>query len=78
MKFWIAVEEASTCEVDDFGEAEEKDVFYLMEGYKVDLCHPEHVRVPHTEDGHRVVYDGVIYRGGFGYDLLVTRKYQEM
>ena len=78
MKFWIAVEEASTCEVDDFGEVEEKDVLYLMDGYKVDLCHPEHVRVRDTEDGNRVVYDGMVYRGGFGYSLWVTRKYLEM
>ena len=78
MKFWIAVEDSSTCEVDEFGEVEEKDVFYLMEGYKVDLCHPEHARVRDTEDGNRVVYDGVIYKGGFGYNLWVTHKYIEM
>ena len=78
MKYWIAVEEASTSQVDEFGEADAKDVLYLMEGYKVDLCHPEHVRVRDTEDGRRVVYDGVVYRGGFGYSLWVTRKYLEM
>ena len=78
MKYWVAVEDASTCEVEDFGEVEEKDVLYLMAGYKVDLCRPAQVRVRDTEDGHSVIYDGVVYKGGFGYNLWVTRKYREM
>ena len=34
------------------------------------------VRVQDTEDGRHVVYDGVTYRGGFGYNLWVARKYR--
>ena len=76
MQYWVAVEDASTFEVGDFGEVEEDDVHYLMTGYRVDLCQPAQIRVRDTED-HNVVYDGVVYKGRVGYNLWVARKYRE-
>ena len=77
--YWVAIEDRDTCEISEFEEAEEKDVQYLMAGYRADLCHPAQVRVrdTDTESGHNVVYDGVIYRGEFGYNLWVMHKYEE-
>lgn len=75
---WVATEDAATCEVSEFDQVEETDVLWLMDGYKVDMCHPETVRVRDVEGGHHIMYDGVIYRGGFGYNLWVARKYREL
>ena len=49
-----------------------------MDGYRVDKHDAARVRVQDTEDGRHVVYDGVTYKGGFGYNLLVARKYMEV
>lgn len=68
---WVAIEDADTCEISDFEYASEKDVLYLLDGYKVDMTHPTKFRV---RDEH-VIYDGVIYKGGFGYNLWVASKY---
>ena len=73
---WVAVEDTSTAEVGDFGEVDEKDVQYLMAGYRADLCHPAQIRVRDPDD-HNVIYDGAVYTGGFGYNLWVARKYRE-
>ena len=75
---WLAIEDADTHEVTEFGEATEAKVLYLMDGYKVDKRNPTRVRVQDTEGGHNIVYDGVTYRGGFGYNLWVARKYREI
>ena len=75
---WVASEDADTCEVTEFDEVDDLEVIQLMDGYKVDLCHSEQFRVRDVEDGQRVVYDGVIYKGGFGVNLWVARKYREM
>ena len=75
---WVAIEDADTHEVSDFGEATEEQVQYLMDGYRVDKCNPTRVRVQDVEDGHNIVYEGVTYRGGFGYNLWVARKYREL
>ena len=72
---WLAVEDAYTNEISDFEEVDEEQVHYLMDGYKVDICSPEQTRVQDTENGQRIVYEGVIYKGGFGYNLWVTRKF---
>ena len=50
----------------------------LMGGYRVDKRNPTRGRVQDVEDGHNIVYEGVIYKGGFGYNLWVARKYREM
>ena len=76
--YWVATEDVVTCEVTDFEEVDAAGVLYLMDGYKVDLCNPEHTRVQDVEDGQRIVYDGVIYMGGFGFNLWVMHKYHEM
>ena len=76
---WVATEDVSTCEVSEFAPADDMDVLWLMDGYKVDTSNPETFRVRDVEeDGHHVVYDGAIYRGGFGVDLWVARKYREL
>ena len=75
---WVAIEDADTHEVSDFESATEEQVHYLMDGYRVDTHDVTRVRVQDTEDGHNIVYEGVIYRGGFGYNLLATRKYREV
>ena len=75
---WVAIEDADTHEVSDFEEATEEQVHYLMDGYRVDKRNPTRVRVQDVEDGHNIVYDGVIYIGGFGYNIWVARKYMEL
>ena len=75
---WVAIEDADTHEVSDFEPATEEQVHYLMDGYRVDTHDVRRVRVQDTEDGSNIVYDGVIYRGGFGYNLWTARKYREV
>lgn len=75
---WIATEDVETCEVTEFEAAEETEVLWLMDGYKVDTSNPEGFCLHDTEDGQHIVYDGVIYKGGFGYNLWVANKYLEM
>ena len=75
---WVAIEDADTHEVSEFESATEEQVHYLMDGYRVDTHDVTRVRVQDTEDGHNIVYEGVIYRGGFGYNLLAARKYREV
>ena len=75
---WVAIEDADTHEVSDFESATEEQVLRLMDGYKVDKHYVTRVRVQDTEDGHNIVYEGVTYKGGFGYNLWVARKYREL
>ena len=75
---WVAVEDATTHEVSEFEEVSEEYVLRLMDGYKVDKHYVTRVRVQDVEDGHNIVYEGVTYRGGVGYNLLVARKYREL
>lgn len=35
-------------------------------------------RLQDEEDGRHIVYEGVTYKGGFGYNLLVASKYVEV
>ena len=75
--FWVAIEDADTYEVTEFEEATGDTVLDLMDGYKVKhVC--ERVCVHDTDNGTRVVYRGVIYKGGFGYNLWVTRKFLDL
>ena len=75
---WVAIEDGDTHEVSEFEAATEEQVLYLMDGYRVDRHNPTRVRVQDTEDGRHIVYDGVIYRGGFGYNLWVASKLIEV
>lgn len=75
---WVAIEDADTHEVSEFEQATEEHVLYLMDGYRVDTSNPTRYRLHDEEDGHHVVYEGVIYKGGFGFDLWVARKYHKM
>ena len=78
MMFWVCIEDADTHDVSEFEPADEMDVLWLMDGYKVDTSNPETFRVCDVEAGHHVVYVGVVYRGGFGVNLWVARKYREL
>lgn len=75
---WVAIEDADTHEVSEFERVTEEQVHYLMDGYRVDEHDATRVRVHDTEDGRHVVYDCVIYGGGFDYNLWVARKYIEV
>ena len=76
--YWVATEDTDTCEVTAFERADDTDVLYLMDWYKIDPCSPDHIHVRDVEDGQHVVYDGVTYRGGFGCNLWVAHKYLEV
>ena len=74
---WVAIEDADTHEVSEFEGVTKDTVLDLMDGYRVQhVC--ERVRLQDVEDGKRVVYNSVIYKGGFGYNLWVARKYLEV
>ena len=75
---WLAIEDTDTHVVTEFERVSEEEVLYLMRGYRVDKCNPTRVRVQDVEDGHNIVYEGVTYRGGYGYNLWVARKYREV
>ena len=75
---WVAIEDADTYEVSEFEEVSEEQVLSLMDGYKVDTSNPTRFRVQDVEDGRNIVYEGVTYKGGFGYNLLVARKFLEL
>ena len=75
---WVAIEDVDTHEVSEFERVSEARVLYLMDGYKVDKHNPTRVHVQDTEDGHNIVYAGVVYEGDFGYNLWVARKYREL
>lgn len=76
--FWVATEDAGTCEISEFEKATEKEVLDLLDGYKVDMSNPTSFRMHDTENGRRIVYEGVTYKGGFGYNLWVASKYVEL
>ena len=75
---WVATEDMGTYEVSEFEKATEKEVLYLMNGYRVDTSNPTKFHMQDTENGKRIVYEGVTYKGGFGYNLLVASKYVEV
>ena len=75
---WVAIEDADTCEVSEFEKATEKKVLYLMDGYRVDKTNPTKFCMQDTENGRHIVYQGVTYKGVFGYNLWVARKFLEL
>ena len=75
---WVAIEDADTHEVSEFERATEKQVHYLMDGYRVDTSNPTRYRLQDVEGGRHIIYEGVTYKGGFGYNLWVARKYLEL
>lgn len=75
---WVAIEDADTHEVTEFEQATEAKVLYLMDGYRVDMTNHTRFRLQDVENGQHVVYDGVTYKGGFGYNLWVASKYREV
>ena len=75
---WVAIEDSDTHEVSEFERATEKQVLYLMDGYRVDEHEPTRFRLQDEENGRHIVYEGVTYKGGFGYNLWVASKYVEV
>ena len=75
---WVAIEDADTYEVSEFERATEETVLYLMDGYRVDKHDATRFRLQDEEDGRHIVYEGVTYKGGFGYNLWVASKYVEV
>ena len=76
--FWVAIEDADTYEVSEFEEVTEKKVLYLMNEYRVDKTNPTKFHMQDIENGKNIVYEGVAYKGGFGYNLWVARKFLEL
>ena len=75
---WVAIEDADTHEVTEFEKVAENKVLYLMDGYRVDKHDAVRFRLQDVEDGHNIIYEGVTYKGGFGYNLWVASKYVEV
>ena len=75
---WVAIEDADTHEVSEFEKETEKKVLYLMDGYRVDKHDVTKFRLQDVEDDATIVYEGVTYKGGFGYNLWIARKFIEV
>ena len=75
---WVAIEDTDTHEMSEFEKVTEKKVLYLMDGYRVDKHDVTRFRLQDKENGRHIIYEGVTYKGGFGYDLWVARKYVEL
>ena len=75
--YWVAIENVGTCEFPKFEKATEKEVLYLLDEYSIDKNNPTNFSMQGTENGKRVIYEGDAYKGEFGYNLLVARKYIE-
>ena len=76
--FWIAIEDADTHEVSEFEKVTEKELLYILDGYRVDKNNPTNFSMQDMENGKRVIYKGGAYKGGFGYNIWVARKYREV
>ena len=75
---WIAIEDADTHEVSEFEKVTENKVLYLMDEYRVGMNNPTKLHMQDTENGKNIVYDGMKYKGGFGYNIWVARKFLEL
>ena len=75
---WVAIEDTDAREVTDFVQATEEQVLDLMDVYRVDKHDTTGFRMQDTENGKRIVFEGITYKGGFGYNLWVSRKYLEL
>ena len=75
---WVAIEDADTHEVTEFEQVSEEHVLYLMDGYRVNKHDVTRFRLQDVESGRNIVYEGVTYKGGFGYNLWVASKYVEV
>ena len=78
--FWIAIEDTDTYEVTEFEPATEKKLLYILDGYRVDKNNPTSFSMHDTEKEteKRVIYEGDVYKGEFGYNILVARKFREV
>lgn len=72
--YWVAIEDADICEISEFEERTREEVLYLFDLYKVTLSDPTRYR---ERAGKNIIYEGVTYKGGFGYNVCVARKFIE-
>ena len=75
---WVAVEDTDTYEISEFEKVTEKQALYILDGYRVDKNNPTKFQMQDRENGKRVIYEGDVYNGGFGYNILVARKFIEV
>lgn len=75
---WVAIEDSDTYELSEFEPTTVQKALYLLKGYRVDKHAATKFRMHDVENGHSVVYEGVTYKGGFGYNILVAKKYAEL
>lgn len=75
---WLAIEDADTNEVTEFERATEKQVLGLMDGYRVTKHDTTKFRLRDVEGDANIIYEGVTYKGGYGYNLWVAHKYLEV
>lgn len=75
---WVAIEDSDTHEVTEFEKVTEKKAIYILDEYRVDMNNPVEFHMQDTENGQHIVYDGMKYKGGFGYNIWVARKYLEL
>ena len=76
--FWIAIEDTDTHEASSFEKVTEKKLLYILDGYRVDKHDSTRFRLQDEEEGRHVIYKGIKYKGGFGYNIWVARKYREV
>lgn len=75
---WVAIEDADTWEISEFQRVSEGQLLDLMDGYRVDKHNATKFHMGEWEGDTHIVYEGVTYKGGFGYNLWVASKYAEV
>ena len=72
---WVAIEDADTHETSEFVQATEEQVLDLMDVHKADMHNATRFSLQDVDGGRHIVYCGVTYKGGFGYNILAAKKY---
>lgn len=75
---WVCIEDADTHDVSDFAKTDDGYVLYLMDEYRVDKHNTDSFVLHDMEDGRHIVYKGLIYKGGFGYNLWIADKFVKL
>lgn len=75
---WVAIEDAGTHEQSEFVQATEEQVLNLMDVHKADTRDAVRFCLHDVEGDSHVVYMGITYKGGLGYNILAARKYLEL
>lgn len=75
---WVAIEDAGTHERSEFVQATEEQVLDLMDVHKADMNNATRFCLQDVEGDRHIVYYGVTYKGGVGYNILAAKKYLEL